>query len=138
MKLTVKSDYATRAVLGLAAAYGSGKAVRVDELAKRNGVSKNYLVQILIELKARGIVKSLRGKDGGYLLAKRPSEISFGEVIRIVHGEVYDTPALADDNCPVELKDAWRRLQSAATSASDEITFQTLLDQGNNAGMYQI
>ncbi len=124
--------------MGLAAAYGSGKAVRVDELAKRNGVSKNYLVQILIELKARGIVKSLRGKDGGYLLAKRPSEISFGEVIRIVHGEVYDTPALADDNCPVELKDAWRRLQSAATSASDEITFQTLLDQGNNAGMYQI
>ena len=110
----------------------------MDELAKRNGVSKNYLVQILIELKARGIVKSLRGKDGGYLLAKRPSEISFGEVIRIVHGEVYDTPALADDNCPVELKDAWRRLQSAATSASDEITFQTLLDQGNNAGMYQI
>ncbi|MFT4692558.1 MAG: Rrf2 family protein [Limisphaerales bacterium] len=131
LKLTVKSDYATRAVLGLARAYDSGKAVRVDDLASRNGVSANYLVQILIELKARGIVKSVRGKDGGYLLARSPGEISFGEVLRIVHGEVFDTPALSDDNCPTELREAWSKLQVATTDAADAINFQSLLERSS-------
>ena len=71
-------------VLGLARHWPDGGARRVEELAGEQGVPANYLVQILIELKAKHIVKSQRGKEGGYLLARPPSEISLGDVLRAV------------------------------------------------------
>jgi Rrf2 family protein len=129
VKLSVKSDYATRAVLGLARHFPNKTALRVEDLATEQGVPANYLVQILIELKAQGIARSVRGKDGGYLLARAPSEITLGDVLRAVHGEVFDTPALTDTNCAPELRRAWQRLKSAVDEAADKITFQQLVDE---------
>ena len=130
MKLSVKSDYATRAVLGLARHFPNQSALRVEDLAAGQNVPANYLVQILIELKAKGIARSVRGKEGGYLLARPPAEISLGDVLRAVHGEVFDAPALADNNCPPELRSAWQRLKTAVDEAADKMTFQQLLDEG--------
>jgi Rrf2 family transcriptional regulator, cysteine metabolism repressor len=139
VKLSVKSDYATRAVLGLARHYPTGTALRVEDLASRQAVPANYLVQILIELKGQGIVRSIRGKEGGYLLARAPSEINLGDVLRAVHGEVFDTAALSDPNCPPELRRAWQRLKAAMDEAADKINFQLLLDEGDEKGkMYYI
>lgn len=104
--------------------------MRVEDLATSQNVPANYLVQILIELKAKGIAKSVRGKEGGYLLARPPAEISLGDVLRAVHGEVFDTPALSDMNCAPELRAAWQRLKSAVDAVADKITFQQLLDDG--------
>lgn len=129
MKLSVKSDYAARAVLGLARHYATGTTMRIEDLASGQGVPANYLVQILIELKAQGIAKSVRGKEGGYRLGRVPSEISLGDVLRAVHGEVFDTPALTDPNCPPELRRAWQRLKNAMDEAAGKITFQQLLDE---------
>ena len=129
MKLSVKSDYAARAVLGLARHYPSGQAMRVEDLAAEQGVPANYLVQILIELKAQGIARSVRGKDGGYLLARAPAEITLGDVLRSVHGTVFDTPALSDPDCPAELQRAWQKLQAAMESAADSVTFQQMLEE---------
>ena len=131
MKLSVKSDYAARAVLGLARHHPAGEVLRIEELANGQSIPPNYLVQILIELKAKGIVKSVRGKEGGYLLARTPSEISLGDVLRAVHGEVFDTPALTDPNCPPELRHAWQRLKISVDQAADKITFQQLLDESS-------
>jgi Rrf2 family protein len=130
VKLSVKSDYAARAVITLARHYQSGEAQKVEGLAAAQNIPANYLVQILIELKAQNIVKSLRGKEGGYLLARAPAEITLGDVIRSVHGQVFDTPALSDPQCPPELRNAWKRLQAALDSTADSITFQQLLEQG--------
>ena len=129
MKLSVKSDYAARAVLGLARQYHSGEAQKVEELAAAQGVPGNYLVQILIELKAQKIVKSIRGKEGGYLLARPPSDITLGDVLNAVHGQVFDTPALSDPECPPELRRAWQGLQQTLQAAANAITFQQLLDE---------
>ena len=82
MKLSVKSDYAARAVIGLSRHFPTGTAMKVEELAAASATPANYLVQILIELKARHIVKSVRGKEGGYLLARPPAEITLGDVLR--------------------------------------------------------
>ena len=131
MKLSVKSDYAARAVLGLARHYSTGAALRVEDLASEQGIPGNYLVQILIELKAQGIARSLRGKDGGYLLAKPPSEITLGDVLRAVHGTVFDTPALTDPECPPELRRAWHRLQTTLDTAANGVTFQQLLEESS-------
>ena len=131
VKLSVKSDYATRAVLALARYYPDGRARRAEELALEQGIPANYLVQILILLKAKQIVKSLRGKDGGYLLARSPAEISLGDILRSIHGEVFESPALHDAQCPGELRGAWQKLQQAVEAAADAITFQSLLDAGS-------
>ena len=125
----MKSDYAARAVLGLARHYPSGGALRVEDLAARQNVPANYLVQILIELKAQGIARSVRGKEGGYLLARPPAEISLGDVLRAVHGAVFDTPALADPDCPPELRRAWQKMQKTVDAAADGINFQKLLEE---------
>ena len=130
MKLSVKSDYAARAVLGLARHYASGAAVRVEDLASEQQLPANYLVQILLELKTAGIARSIRGKEGGYLLARPPGEINLGEVLRSIHGTIFDTPAIDDAGCPLELRRAWRRLQQAVEEVADSITFQQLLDEG--------
>jgi Rrf2 family transcriptional regulator, cysteine metabolism repressor len=130
VKLSVKSDYAARAVLGLARHYALGNAVRVEDLATEQRLPANYLVQILIELKAQGIARSVRGKEGGYLLARPPAEITLGEILRAVHGEIFDTPALTDPQCPPELRRAWQKLQKAVDAVANGVTFQQLLDEG--------
>ena len=130
MKLSVKSDYAARAVLWLAQHHHEGVARKVEAMASAQGIPPNYLVQILIELKAKQIVKSQRGKEGGYLLARPPAEISLGDVLRAIHGNVFDSPALSDAQCPTELREAWRKMQTALDETADGITFQKLLDAG--------
>lgn len=138
MKLSVKSDYAARAVLALARHYQGGAAHRVETLAQEQGIPANYLVQILIELKSSGIVRSLRGKEGGYLLARPPGEISFADVLRAVHGDVFDSPALSDPQCPNELREAWVKLQKAVEETAGQVTFQQLVEEGQSRKMYYI
>ena len=139
MKLSAKSDYAARAVIGLARHYQSGESLRVEDLAAEQGIPPNYLVQILIELKSQQIVKSVRGKEGGYLLARPPGEITMADVLRCVHGQVFDSPALTDMQCPPELRAAWKTLQRALDSTAAGITFQKLLDQSaDKEKMYYI
>jgi Rrf2 family protein len=139
VKLSVKSDYAARAVLGLSLHHSSGRPVRIETLATAQGIPANYLVQILIDLKAHGIARSIRGKDGGYQLARNPSEISMGDVLRAIHGDVFETPALTDSECPAELKRAWQQVQQATKEAADSITFQQLADESADRNkMYYI
>lgn len=115
--------------MSLARHHPTGQALKVEDLAAENGTPANYLVQILIELKSRHIVKSVRGKEGGYLLARAPSEITLGDVLRCVHGRVFDPPALNDEQCPSELRAAWKKLQDTLDETADGITFQHLLEQ---------
>ena len=139
MKLSVKTDYAARAVLGLARHFAMGTAVRVEDLADEQSIPGNYLVQILIELKSQGIARSLRGKEGGYLLARPPAEITLADVLRAVNGTVFDTPALSDPECPPELRRAWHRLKESLESAAAGITFQRLLEESSEKEkMYDI
>lgn len=130
MKLSVKSDYATRAVLALARRAHTGAPVPVETLAEDQHIPPGYLVQILLELKSQHIVRSHRGKDGGYQLARPPAEITLGDIVRGIHGQTFDTPALADPHCPPELRGAWKRVQFAIDAQLDAINFQQLADSG--------
>ena len=138
MKLSVKSDYAARAVLGLARHFHTGKAVRGDDLATEQNIPSNYLIQILIELKSQQIVKSVRGKEGGYLLARAPGEISMADVLQAVHGEVFDSPALSDPQCPPELQEVWKRIRDAINGVAGDINFQQVLEASKSESMYYI
>jgi len=130
VSLSVKSDYATRAVLSLARHYPTGRVVRIEDVARDQGVPPPYLSAILAELKGKGIVQSVRGKDGGYLLSRPPAEITMGDVLRAVDAKMFDIPALRAPKCPPELRRAWKQMIKAVEGAADGITFQQLLDEG--------
>src|SRR5882724_8831712 len=126
MKASVKSDYACRAVEALALHHPNVRPLRIDEIAQREGIPANYLVQILIELKSKGLIQSRRGKAGGYVLAKSPREITLGDVLRAIQGDILEMPLLAEARCPEEIKRAWRRIKQAAEGVADDITFEDI------------
>ncbi len=130
MKLSVKSEYAARAVLGLARHYSDHVTLRMDDIAEEQGVPPKYLPQILLELKARGIVQSVRGKEGGYLLARPPGQLTLGDVLRAVEGPMLDISAPGNSDEPPELRRAWQKLQHALEVAADAVTFQQLVEEG--------
>ncbi|HEY5519763.1 MAG TPA: Rrf2 family transcriptional regulator [Candidatus Limnocylindrales bacterium] len=85
MRVSAKADYAIRAAVELAAAEGSGQ-LRADKIAEAQEIPIKFLESILLELKHAGIVRSQRGADGGYALARPGSDISLADVIRAVDG----------------------------------------------------
>ena len=139
MKLPVRSDYAARAVLGLARHYPAKAALRVEDLAPRINVPPKYLVVILNELQGHGIARGIRGKGGGYLLGRPPAQITLGDVLRASQGTIIDLPALNNAGCPPELRRAWQRLQQSMVATADAVTFQQLLDESaERVAMYHI
>ncbi len=85
MQLSMRTDYALRALFTLAEHHG-GPPIPIVELARRNDIPKPFLEQIMLDLKAGKWVKSLPGKKGGYLLAKDPARIMMGEIVRHFDG----------------------------------------------------
>ena len=83
MKLSTRSRYGTRMLLDMAQHYNQGP-VQVGDIAKRQGISVKYLEQIIIPLKRAGYVKSARGPKGGHALARRPEEITVGEIVALL------------------------------------------------------
>jgi Rrf2 family protein len=92
MHISKKTDYALRALFTLVEHY-NGTPIPIRELARRNDIPKRFLEQIMLALKAQGWVNSLAGMRGGYILAKNPSKITMGEVVRHFDG------ILAPINC---------------------------------------
>ena len=85
MRVSAKADYAIRATTELAAAEGTGQ-LRADRIAEAQEIPIKFLESILLELKHAGIVRSQRGAEGGYALARPGSDISLADVIRAVDG----------------------------------------------------
>jgi Rrf2 family protein len=81
MKVSKKADYALRALFSLVEHYDEGP-ISIAELAKQNDVPKRFLEHIMLDLKSQGWVSSSPGKKGGYILAKSPSAIQMGRVVR--------------------------------------------------------
>lgn len=99
MKLTTRSRYGLRAVYYLKQHYKQGP-VSLPSLVKDLKLSQNYLEQLFILLKKSSIVVSKRGKYGGYILAKDPADISVGEVIRALEGDIdYSSDCSEHENC---------------------------------------
>jgi Rrf2 family protein len=85
MRVSAKADYAVRAAAELAAST-DGRPIKRDQLAEAQQIPAKFLESILLELKHAGIIKSTRGTDGGYALARPAVDISLADVIRAVEG----------------------------------------------------
>jgi Rrf2 family protein len=89
--LSQKAKYGLKAALALAE-LGEGKMMLISEIAQQQNVPSKFLELILLELKRHGLVHSQRGKNGGYALSRPPSQITFGQIVRILDGPLAPLP----------------------------------------------
>ena len=83
MKVSTKGRYGLSAMIDIAVHHGNTKCTSLKSIANRQGISENYLEQIVAPLKKAGFIKSIRGSYGGYTLNKNANEIYIGEILRV-------------------------------------------------------
>ncbi len=106
-------------------------------IAERRRIPEKYLVHILLQLKRAGLVLSVRGKQGGYRLARAPHEISLREVVEAVDGPILDPLPVQETN-PDVLTPVWSRVAVSIGKAMDETTVSDLADESADTNMYYI
>ena len=130
MKISAKVQYACIAVLELAAHYGTGQPVQVGRIADENGIPPGFLAQILLQLKAAGLVASVRGAAGGYRLQRPPKEISLAAVVSVVDGQEEMSAATAGASPAARvLLEQWHDLALAQRAMLEGTTFADLADR---------
>jgi rrf2 family protein (putative transcriptional regulator) len=87
MRLSCRGRYATRAMIELALHHGKGP-LPLNNIAQNEGISKKYLNQLMGPLELAGLVRVVRGKNGGFLLARTPAEITLGDILYAVEGDM--------------------------------------------------
>ena len=147
MKLSTKARYGTRAMAELGAAYPKG-TLSARKVGERLYVSVKYLEQIMSALKAAGLIKAVRGVNGGYALARPPSEITLLEVFRVLEGTPIFVECLqGDEQCPIEstcpTREVWREMNASMEAILEGETVQDLVDRKRHredaqARMYHI
>lgn len=122
MNVSVKCEYALRAVLDLALAPW-GQPVRIADVAQRQKIPQKFLETILADLKKQGFLESRRGAEGGYLLAKPAETITVGEVLRGVEGGRTGRASMEESG---PLEEFWQRVDSSIAGVIDKTTFAEL------------
>lgn len=135
MKLSTKGKYGVRAVFEIARHYGKGP-ITIKEIVERQGISFSYLEQILHRLGKAGLIESVRGPAGGYLLARKPSDLTIGDIVRTLEGPIALSHCLEPgesgecyqaDDCVARM--VWTKVGAKIEEALDSITFNDLLHQ---------
>jgi Rrf2 family protein len=129
MRITAKADYAVRAALELAASDG---AVKGDALAQAQGIPLKFLENILIDLRHSGIVRSQRGPEGGYWLAKPASQVSVADVIRAVEGPLASVRGESPEDLEYigaaeQLQNVWVALRANLRGVLETVTLEDIV-----------
>jgi Rrf2 family protein len=126
VRMSAKAEYAVRAMVQLATVEG-GALVKTDDLAESQGIPPQFLVDILTNLRTDRLVRSHRGRDGGYELARPGSEISIADVLRCIDGPLASVRDIGLGDLPysgptASLTDVWRALRASMRSVLEETT----------------
>ena len=133
MKISTKGRYALRIMIDLAMHLDKGP-IRVKDIAARQNISEKYLEQIIALFNKAGYVKSVRGAQGGYLLAKAPEEYTAGMILRLAEGSIAPVACIDGDADTCEKKGAcvsamlWQKMNDAVNEVVDHTTLQDLVD----------
>lgn len=134
MKLSTKGRYGVTAMYDIAMHRKEGP-ISLKSVAQRQGISEHYLEQLMGALRKAGFVKSVRGAQGGYILVKDPSEISVGDIIRVMEGPIAPVDCLldsAEDNqyCTrahtCVTRNVWKKVADSISEVLDSITLNDL------------
>ncbi|WIV11195.1 Rrf2 family transcriptional regulator [Proteiniborus sp. MB09-C3] len=149
MKLSTKGRYGLKAMFELALHYGEGPVV-LRNIAESQDISEHYLEQLIAVLRKNGLATSVRGAQGGYLLNDDPKNITVGDVIRALEGDIAPSECVLDENlgkCVKEdfcvTKNVWVKIRNSINDVIDSITLQDMVDDfikinGSKGYMYYI
>ncbi|MCR3956351.1 MAG: Rrf2 family transcriptional regulator, partial [Gudongella sp.] len=136
MKLSTKGRYGLMAMYQLAQDYGQGP-ISLKYVAEKQGLSENYLEQLFSSLKKDGLLKSVRGAYGGYMLSRVPEKITVGEVLRSLEGQMSPSDCVADgsydcsrdDRCATQ----WvlGQIKNSIDQVIDSITLMDMIKDNN-------
>lgn len=129
MKVTTKGRYGLTIMIELAKEYGQGPK-SLKSIAQENNLSEHYLEQLAAPLRNAGLVRSVRGAYGGYKLAKEPTEITAGDVIRVLEGPITLVEGIEEEK-PAQ-QALWLRIRDAIRGVLDHTTLKDLADSGDN------
>ncbi|MGB9663024.1 MAG: RrF2 family transcriptional regulator [Moorellaceae bacterium] len=137
MKLSTRGEYGLRAMFDLAQRYGEGP-ISLKSVAERQDISEHYLEQLIAALRKAGLVRSVRGAQGGYILAKEPREIKVGDVIRVLEGPIAPVDCVSEkegeccsraETCVA--RTIWEKVRDSITGVLDSITLEDMVAEAN-------
>lgn len=145
MKLSSRTRYGMRAILELALEYGK-EPLQIKTISEREDISNKYLEQLIAMLKSSGLVRSIRGPRGGYVLAKPPAEIKLKDVFLTLEGpvapaECLDHPEYCSRCTDCATREIWQELQDAIFGVLESITLADLVERSlrsKKTGIYHI
>ena len=135
MNLSKKGRYGLRAMLDLAL-NATNESVSIKSISERQLISENYLEQIIATLKKAKYVKSTRGPKGGYSLMKEPNQISVGDILRVLEGDLNPVDCIAvnetkacDEAELCVTKFVWKKISESINEVVDNITLEDLMQE---------
>lgn len=139
MRLSTKGHYGLKAMFDLALNGGDGP-VPLKTVAERQNISESYLEQIIAALKKAGLVKSLRGAQGGYILAREPGDIKVGDIVRVLEGPIAPVdcvnklvPTECDNADYCITRTVWARVRDSIAEVMDSISLEDMCRQAREA-----
>ncbi|NLJ98486.1 MAG: Rrf2 family transcriptional regulator [Tissierellia bacterium] len=134
MRLSTRGRYGLKAMYQLAIHYGEGP-IPLKNIADKQNLSENYLEQLVSVLRKEGLLNSVRGAQGGYMLSKAPMDITVGDILRILEGDMAPADCVTDgdfeceneENCVT--KTVWIKIRDSIDEVIDSITLQDMLDK---------
>lgn len=142
MKLSTKGRYGLRAMIDLAD-YSEEMPQSIASIAARQSISDSYLEHLMAKLKKAGLIASIRGSQGGYVLAKPGTEISVGDILRALEGDLSpvkcmglkgDQACSGSGNCVT--KNVWKRIDDSIQNAVDSIYLNELVEDNRKMRLY--
>lgn len=129
MIVSTRGRYALLIMLDLAQ-NNTGEPVRIKDIAGRQSISEKYLEKIIAHLNRAGLVKSIRGSKGGYLIKKEPNEYTVGAILKIADGELAAVSYDDDESHEREagISKIWDQLEEAVNGVVENITLQDLIE----------
>jgi Rrf2 family protein len=136
MKISQKLEYACRALVQLAKRHDGRTLTRLEDLAQREAVSGNFLVQILNDLRRAGLIESRRGQAGGYLLARAPEAITLRQVVDAVDPSLLQCSVAREGESGQAVRQAWDGISTVLQQALDRITLETMASNSGGPMFY--
>lgn len=143
MKISTKGRYGLRAVMDLCL-NSNGDYVSLISIAERQNISKNYLEQVFSALRKSGIVKSVKGSQGGYLLNGKTSEVTIGNILRALEGDLSVVKEDSSSSSKIEMcikMNLWDKIDQKLNEIIDNMSLEDLINEynkGTDSMMYYI
>lgn len=136
MKISQKLEYACRALVQLAKTHDGKSLTRLDDLAQREAVSANFLVQILNDIRRAGLIDSRRGANGGYMLSRAPENITLRQIVDAVEPSQLQNTALTDGESGAAVQRAWGAVSAQVAANLETISLESLANPPSDPMFY--